>query len=121
MRYMEKEKQAYYHLKKLYAGKPTWLALAEMADSGDLLDIVSEFIDEHEKEITALKSEIERKDEAITKLWDIIDDIDTYDDIAKENDRMYRRLVQKKQVERWDTGIITDGYTLNLQALKDGE
>ena len=64
---MEKEKQAYYQLKELYAGKPTWSALAEMADSGDLLDIVATFIEEHETEIAALKAEIEWKDCLINK------------------------------------------------------
>ena len=31
--------------------------------------------------------------EALEKLWDIIDDIDTYGDMAKSDDKLYRSLV----------------------------
>ena len=52
------------------------------------------------------------KDEIIEILWDIIDDIDTYSDIAKSNDNAYRKLVECRQLDRWKTGITTDGYKL---------
>lgn len=42
------------------------------------------------------------KDEAIKKLWriiDDIDDIDSYGDMAKDNDKLFRNLVERKQVE----------------------
>lgn len=45
-------------------------------------------------------------------LWNIIDDIDTADDIAKDNDDFYRRRVHHLQQKRWGLGIVTDGYEL---------
>lgn len=47
-------------------------------------------------------------------LWGIIDDIDTISDVAKSNDVAYRNMVEKKQKTRWDCGITTDGYELDL-------
>lgn len=52
------------------------------------------------------------KDEIIGKLWDIIDNIDTASDIAKEDDKLYRAIVEKEQAKRWSFGIKTDGYRL---------
>ena len=54
----------------------------------------------------------------IKKLWKIIDDIDTAGDIAKGDNVVYRKLVQAHQKKRWETGITTDGYVLNLENLK---
>lgn len=49
----------------------------------------------------------------VEKLWNIIDDIDTFSDMAKSDDRLYRALVERKQAERWSkTPITTDGYVL---------
>ena len=45
-------------------------------------------------------------------LWDILDDIDTASDMAKENDAWYRKRVEALQKKRWDTMITTDGYKL---------
>ena len=53
--------------------------------------------------------------EALETLWDILDDIDTASDMAKENDAWYRKRVEALQKKRWDTMITTDGYKL-----KDG-
>ena len=50
----------------------------------------------------------------IQQLWDIIDDIDTYSDMAKADDKLYRSLVERRQTDRWKTGITTDGQTLNI-------
>lgn len=50
----------------------------------------------------------------IQQLWDIIDDIDTYTDMAKADDKLYRLLVERRQKDRWKTGITTDGQTLNV-------
>ena len=52
---------------------------------------------------------------ALETLWDILDDIDTASDMAKENDAWYRKRVEALQKKRWDTMITTDGYKL-----KDG-
>jgi len=50
----------------------------------------------------------------LEKLWDIIDDIDTYGDMAKSDDKLYRSLVERRQRQRFEqTGISTDGYELN--------
>ena len=53
-------------------------------------------------------------DAIIESLWSIIDDIDSYGDVAKSNDKLYRELVEQRQKDRWNTGITTDGYTLNI-------
>lgn len=45
---------------------------------------------------------------AVEDLWTIIDDIDTYSDIAKENDKLYRKLVEKRQAHRWRLPIQID-------------
>ena len=56
--------------------------------------------------------------EALEKLWDIIDDIDTYGDMAKADDKLYRSLVERRQRQRFEeTGISTDGYELNGGAI----
>jgi hypothetical protein len=56
--------------------------------------------------------------DALEKLWDIIDDIDTYSDMAKADEKLYRSLVERRQSDRFkETGISTDGYTLNGGAI----
>ena len=50
----------------------------------------------------------------IEQLWNIIDDIDTYGDMAKADDKLFRELVERRQKDRWKTGITTDGYTLTI-------
>lgn len=65
---------------------------------------------------TNKKIVLESAKKVITELWSIIDDIDTYSDIAKSDDAAYRRLVEKRQADRWKTGITTDGYVLKIDA-----
>lgn len=55
------------------------------------------------------------KEEAIIKLWQIIDDIDTISDLAKGDNIIYRNLVENKQKERWDLPITTNGYSIDLK------
>ena len=55
-----------------------------------------------------------RGEAAIKYLFRLLDDIDTADDMAKSNDVAYRTMVRKIQDLRWETGITTDGYTLDL-------
>lgn len=63
-----------------------------------------------DKKTEALKLALE----ALEKLWNIIDDIDTYGDMAKADEKLYRSLVERRQRTRFEeTGISTDGYTLN--------
>lgn len=57
----------------------------------------------------------------IEQLWNIIDDIDTYGDMAKSDDKLFRSLVENRQKDRWKTGITTDGYELNIQAAISAE
>lgn len=56
--------------------------------------------------------------EIIVKLWSIIDDIDTYGDMAKSDDKLYRSLVERKQRTRFETGITSDGYSLFYKGIK---
>ena len=68
--------------------------------------------EKHEAQLKAKDEEIERLKSYIEKLWQIVDDIDTYGDMAKSNDAMFRSLVENKQKERWELPITTDGYKL---------
>ena len=36
------------------------------------------------------------------RLWMLLDDIDTADDIAKADDKLYRSICQKYQKKRWE-------------------
>lgn len=42
------------------------------------------------------------KDELIFQLWRIIDNIDTFGDMAKSNDKAFRSLTEKEQRKRWE-------------------
>ena len=55
---------------------------------------------------------IEKQKDIIEDLWQIIDDIDTAGDIAKGDDSYYRKMVERLQKKRFDTGINSDGYKL---------
>ena len=57
-----------------------------------------------------MKNKYKRK--IIERLWDIIDDIDTYGDMAKGDDKLYRKLAERRVKDRWLTGITCDGYDL---------
>jgi len=58
-------------------------------------------------------NDVDRLRDMVKILWGIIDDIDTYGDIAKSDDKFYRSLVEKKQRDRFEsTGIGSDGYKL---------
>ncbi len=62
--------------------------------------------------MTDLRKAAEIALEALETLWDILDDIDTASDMAKENNAWYRKRVEALQKKRWDTTITTDGYKL---------
>ena len=62
--------------------------------------------------MTDLRKAAEMALEALETLWNILDDIDTASDMAKENDAWYRKRVEALQKKRWDTMITTDGYKL---------
>lgn len=50
----------------------------------------------------------------ICKLWQIIDNIDTFSDMVKNDDKGYRKAVEKEQAKRWKTGIKADGHSLDF-------
>lgn len=64
--------------------------------------------------IAELEAEVMLLREIIEKLWVIIDDIDTYSDMAKADDKLYRSLVERRQKDRWGTRINCDGYKLEF-------
>lgn len=64
------------------------------------------------KQLISECDDVEFLREAVDKLWQIIDDIDTMSDIAKENDKFYRARIEKYQKRRWASGITCDGYNL---------
>jgi len=49
----------------------------------------------------------------VGKLWSLLDDIDTADDIAKENDKFYRQLAFKAMVKRLNY-VTSDGFDLTM-------
>lgn len=55
---------------------------------------------------------------AAIKLWNMLDDIDTYSDLAKSNDKFYRELVENKQKERMNV-FKSDGYNLFIDGLDE--
>ena len=50
--------------------------------------------------------------ESVSYLWHLLDQIDTGNDMAKDNDKAYRAWAEKMQAKRWKLGIVTDGYDL---------
>ena len=75
-------------------------------------DFLTNIYNDHEAQLKSKDEEIDRTKSYIEKLWQIIDDIDTYGDMAKSDDAMFRSLVENKQEERWELPITTDGYKL---------
>ena len=62
----------------------------ELAQEKDLLWL---------ERFAALVASAER--EKALRLWMLLDDIDTADDIAKSDDKLYRRICQNHQKKRW--------------------
>ena len=81
-------------------------------------EVVDKIFDNLEAKLKAKDEEIERHFGLIKSLWKIIDDIDTYGDMAKSDDVLFRSLVEKKQKERWKLPISTDGYSIYLKDTK---
>jgi len=63
------------------------------------------------KHMLELEEENAKLKKKIEYLWDLLDDIDTADDIAKDNDKLYRDLVRKESRKRFNV-CTTDGYKL---------
>lgn len=51
------------------------------------------------------------------QLWRLLDDLDTFDDVARADDKMYRELAQALHQRRWSimTGQEYDHARLTLQ------
>lgn len=60
------------------------------------------------------------KDQIIIALWDLLDEIDTVNDIAKDDDKVFRDLVNFIQSKRLYIGISCDGYNLFYEGEKIG-
>lgn len=56
-------------------------------------------------------------EEIALALFGLLDDIDTMDDAARDNDRMFRDEVRKIQRKRFDYAT-TDGYSVTLKTTK---
>lgn len=60
--------------------------------------------------------------EIIVLLWDCLDAIDTSHNLAGNpahsdaSDAIYRTLSRREVNKRWETGITTDGYTLDIDS-----
>ena len=44
--------------------------------------------------------------ETVLNLWKIIDNIDTFSDMAKDDNEAYRKLVTREQSKRWDFATV---------------
>ena len=51
-------------------------------------------------------------------LYDLLDDIDTADDLAKSDDKLYRALVRQAHAKRFKYAT-TDGYTVDFKVGDD--
>jgi hypothetical protein len=67
-------------------------------------------------EAAKVRAENERLREAATALFDLIDEIDTISDLAKNDDKLYRQLVERTQRRRFEIAT-TDGYSLTFRSL----
>ncbi|NQY41704.1 MAG: hypothetical protein HRT80_16610 [Henriciella sp.] len=70
-----------------------------------------------DQEIKKLVSDVERLERVGQRLFALLDEIDTADDIAKENDAWFRKRVQYLQRKRFEVAS-TDGYTVTLLEVK---
>lgn len=98
------------HIRNLFYSSKTVEKYLEQAYTD-----IDQIFDEHEAQLKAKDKEIEMLFGLIKSLWQIIDDIDTYGDMAKSDDVLFRSLVEKKQKERWKLPISTDGYSIYLK------
>jgi hypothetical protein len=73
-------------------GSPDWTPVKESLTVPVTMEQIERF--------AALVAAAER--EKSLRLWMLLDDIDTADDIAKSDDKLYRRICQNHQKKRWD-------------------
>lgn len=52
----------------------------------------------------------------VVHLYELLDDIDTADDVAKSDDVAYRKIVGGLQAKKRDSGVSSpDGYCLHIE------
>jgi len=52
----------------------------------------------------------------VIHLYDLLDDIDTADDMAKSDDVAYRKIVGRLQAKKRNSGVSSpDGYCLHIE------
>ena len=89
-----------------------YISTAAIANHIESLDAAGDALDETVIELILENAQMMQ---IIETLWQIIDDIDTASDIFKSDDYAYRKYVEKKQAQRWQTGIETDGYMIDIE------
>ena len=62
--------------------------------------------------------EIEKWKTIANALFQLLDDIDTAEDIAKSNNKLFRSLVHKTHLKRYDFAE-TDGYNVKFKGVND--
>ena len=110
-KYLEK---AYTLIDQIYNDHETTIEILMKANEEEISRHFNE-CEKYEAKLKAKDEEIDRLKSYIEKLWQIVDDIDTYGDMAKSDDALFRSLVEKKQKERWKLPISTDGYSIYLK------
>ena len=73
-------------------GSPDWTPVKESLTVPVTMEQIERF--------AALVAAAERQKSL--RLWMLLDDIDTADDVAKADDKLYRSLCQKHQKKRWE-------------------
>jgi hypothetical protein len=75
-------------------------------------------------QLIAFKESRERYRQEAERLWCLLDDIDTAEDMFKPEKNAHFKYVHKKHSARWDGPITSDGYVLSwkddLTAQKEG-
>jgi hypothetical protein len=60
------------------------------------------------------------KDQIIIFLWDLLDNIDTTNDIVKDDNKSFREITNVIQSKRWGCGVYCDGNNLFANGEKIG-
>ena len=76
-----------------YRGYHKYIAAEKCDDKMGKIARQSVEIDSLKEQVAQLEAEVLRLREIIEKLWVVIDDIDTYSDMAKADDKLYRSRI----------------------------
>jgi len=72
------------------------------------------------EDVKALRNRHEEVLGLVGALWQLLDDVDTAGDMAKDDDAAYRRIVEKVQKRRWGTGVEAGEQHLYLRGWPSG-